>query len=184
MKSKLQAAIGNMRSLGTAIYKVIWLISVLNVSFVAPAGANLKAGQGASIHSASGVNAGMSDVVTVTLLIENVRNRDGKLRILVFGGAEGFPDDPGRAVFATTVEPKESISLEIPGLTLGDQYAFSVMHDENEDGELNTNFLGIPKEGIGLSQAPNLWLGKPKFTDCAEEITAGGQTVTVKIHYF
>ena len=31
------------------------------------------------------------------------------------------------------------------------QYAIRYFHDENENEELDTNFLGIPKEGIGFS---------------------------------
>jgi len=30
-------------------------------------------------------------------------------------------------------------------------YAIACYHDENDNGKLDTNFLGIPKEGTGAS---------------------------------
>jgi uncharacterized protein (DUF2141 family) len=30
-------------------------------------------------------------------------------------------------------------------------YAISVFHDENDDGVLNSNFVGMPREGYGFS---------------------------------
>jgi len=37
------------------------------------------------------------------------------------------------------------------------EYALWACHDEDEDGELDTNFIGMPKEGVGVSGP------KPKF---------------------
>jgi len=38
----------------------------------------------------------------------------------------------------------------IPRRRVG-KYAVSVFHDENSNGKLDTNFLGIPREGVGAS---------------------------------
>lgn len=47
------------------------------------------------------------------------------------------------------------------------KYAIMVFHDENEDGELKTNFIGMPKEGVGTS---NNHQGIPSFRKCQFEI--------------
>jgi uncharacterized protein (DUF2141 family) len=39
---------------------------------------------------------------------------------------------------------------EFPGVTPG-TYAISVFHDENSNGKLDTNLLGIPREGVSAS---------------------------------
>ncbi|MCV6629032.1 MAG: DUF2141 domain-containing protein [Flavobacteriaceae bacterium] len=44
-------------------------------------------------------------------------------------------------------------------------YAIGVYHDENENGKLDTNFMGIPKERTGTSNnASSVW-GPPKWKD-------------------
>ena len=41
-------------------------------------------------------------------------------------------------------------------------YAIAIIHDENANGKLDTNFLGIPAEGVGVSTNPRVF-GKPSF---------------------
>lgn len=177
-----------MRSLHTGTHNWCTLLSIFCAYVVwGAAEAAPQTGKAVSTHtthSKTGAKTAMSASRTVQLSIENIRNTKGELRILVFYSSDGFPDDPGRAVFSATKPPTNNVTLEVPELQMGHSYAFSVLHDENGDGRLNTNFLGIPKEGIGFSRSPNLWLGKPKFEDCAEEIASSTQTILIKMHYF
>ncbi len=41
-------------------------------------------------------------------------------------------------------------------------YAVAIIHDENGNGKMDTNFLGIPAEGVGVSTNPRVF-GKPSF---------------------
>ncbi len=59
-------------------------------------------------------------------------------------------------------------------------YAISVFHDEDENGELTTNFLGIPKEAYGASNNAPGRFGPPKWKDAKFEVR-NGQTVKQKI---
>ncbi len=43
-------------------------------------------------------------------------------------------------------------------------YGVLVHHDVNGDGRINTNFFGIPVEGIGFSRDARLSLGFPAFS--------------------
>jgi uncharacterized protein (DUF2141 family) len=38
-----------------------------------------------------------------------------------------------------------------------------VFHDENKDGELDTNILGIPSEDYGFSNNVSSWFGPPSW---------------------
>ena len=49
-------------------------------------------------------------------------------------------------------------------------YAVSVAYDEDENGELNTNFLGIPTELVGFSNNAKGRFGPPKFEKTAFEL--------------
>lgn len=60
-------------------------------------------------------------------------------------------------------------------------YAISIFHDEDENGELTTNFLGIPKESYGASNnAPGMF-GPPKWKDAKFEVR-NGQVVRQNIN--
>ena len=44
-------------------------------------------------------------------------------------------------------------------------YAVSIFHDENDNGKMDTNFLGIPSEDYGCSNDASGFLGPPKWED-------------------
>ena len=45
------------------------------------------------------------------------------------------------------------------------EYAFSIFHDSNGNGKLDTNFFGIPKEPVALSNNARPRFGPPAFED-------------------
>lgn len=49
-----------------------------------------------------------------------------------------------------------------------------MFHDENSNGKLDRNFMGIPREGVGASNGARGHFGPPKFGD-AEFHFLGGQ---------
>lgn len=59
-------------------------------------------------------------------------------------------------------------------------YAISAFHDADENGELTTNFLGIPKEKYGASNNAPARFGPPKWKDAKFEVR-NGETVYQKI---
>ena len=48
-------------------------------------------------------------------------------------------------------------------------YAVSIFHDENDNGKLDTNFFGIPKEDYGCSNDAKGFMGPPKWKDAIFE---------------
>jgi uncharacterized protein (DUF2141 family) len=46
-----------------------------------------------------------------------------------------------------------------------DRYGVRHIHDENENGELDTNLIGMPKEGFGFSNDPKGKMGPPDFEE-------------------
>lgn len=61
-------------------------------------------------------------------------------------------------------------------------YALSVFHDTDNDGELDTNFIGIPKEPIAMSNNAEGKFGPPKYEDAVFTLDAEPliQHVTMK----
>lgn len=126
----------------------------------------------------------------VSLLVEllEMRNTDGYIRILVFNQAEGFPDEPKRAVFEMSLPAAEGQSFKLQDLQPGQEYALSITHDENGDGRLNTNFIGIPQEGIAVSGNPRMLFGPPSYDDCrfvlTDELASGQKTLEINMKYY
>ena len=56
------------------------------------------------------------------------------------------------------------VQLVFEDLPAGD-YAVSVMHDANKNGELDKTAIGIPKEGFGFSNNVLGRFGPPKFKE-------------------
>ena len=56
-------------------------------------------------------------------------------------------------------------------LPLG-SYALSVFYDQDNDGELATNFIGIPKEPIAMSNNAEGKFGPPKYEDAVFNLDA------------
>lgn len=108
----------------------------------------------------------------VVIKVSQTANRPGNLFVAVFNDAGKFPD---KTPFQTMIIPTQSapeikVMLDLPD---GD-YAVSMFLDENKNGKLDTNFLGIPKERFGFSRNPRILTGAPSYQDC--EINVSPET--------
>ena len=61
------------------------------------------------------------------------------------------------------------------------EYAVSMFHDENANGKLDANFIGIPKEGYGTSNGAKGFMGPPKFVDAKFNL-ASNKKIVIKIN--
>jgi uncharacterized protein (DUF2141 family) len=123
---------------------------------------------------------GKSQAATLTIKVTNVKSTKGKVLFALFSNAEGFPGshtkafrlaDSGPVVGATTV-----VFENLPSGT----YALAVFHDENNDGKLNTNLVGIPKEPYGFSNNARPSFSAPSFKE-ASFSHKGPQTLSIQV---
>ena len=133
----------------------------------------------AALTSASRARA--EDIIHVELL--GFRNEVGQVDCTIYSSAAGFPTDPGKALrgVQTTIKDKKAV-CDFSGLPAG-HYAIGVMHDENSNGKVDTNFIGIPKEGVGASNDAKASMGPPKFEDASFEYAGGRKDLTIHINY-
>ena len=59
-------------------------------------------------------------------------------------------------------------------------YAVAVFHDEDADGELDTNFVGIPTEAYGFSNNARGVFGPPELSEQLFELKTN-YTITIQI---
>lgn len=114
------------------------------------------------------------------LTIENIPKVEGEIRIAIFDSEEAYnsKENPVYAI-VLPVESK-TISWSETGLPYGN-YAIAVYHDKNENGELDTNFLGIPKEAYGFSNDARGKFGPASWKDAKFEVNAENVSHTIHI---
>jgi len=61
------------------------------------------------------------------------------------------------------------------------EYAISAFHDENVNAKMDTNFIGIPKEPIGISNDATGFMGPPKYKDAKFMVTKN-TNISIKIN--
>ena len=61
--------------------------------------------------------------------------------------------------------------------------SIAVIHDENMNGKLDTNWLGIPTEGYGFSNNASVLLGTPSFSAASFLYDGLNLDLTIRLHY-
>jgi uncharacterized protein (DUF2141 family) len=137
----------------------------------------------------AGVSAGRSSqaepAARGTLVVEltGFRNDQGQLLLRLFDSERGYPKDAARAVrqLKQRIEGGR-VLLSLADLPFG-AYAIGCVHDENGDGTLNTNLLGIPKEGVCASNDASGHRGPPAWKDARFEFTPNAATIHIHVRY-
>ncbi len=114
---------------------------------------------------------------------EELRNNKGKVAVAIYNGPEGFPTNSKKILqgkVATINDKKAQVVFE--DLPYG-TYAVVFIHDENENRDLDTNFIGIPVEGYGASNNPRFFFGPPKFEDASFTLDRPEVVITMKAKY-
>lgn len=70
--------------------------------------------------------------------------------------------------------------LTVPGVPAG-SWAVLSYHDENANGELDRNLIGIPKEDYGFSRDARGRFGPPDFEQAAITVTNEPSVVALKL---
>jgi uncharacterized protein (DUF2141 family) len=98
--------------------------------------------------------------------VSNVQINQGKVIVEIYQNSESWLDRPFREATLPTDAEAITASFQVP---LG-KYAIAIYQDTDDDGEMDSNFLGIPKEPIGFGNNYKPF-GKPKFESAAIEHT-------------
>ncbi len=120
--------------------------------------------------------------IHVTIL--NIENSRGNLACALFESPEGFPHEFLRSAKKIMVMKILDNKARCDFLSISPgTYAIAVIHDENMNGKLNTNWLGIPIEGYGFSNEAKGLIGAPSFS--AASFPYDGQILymTINLRY-
>ena len=115
------------------------------------------------------------------ITVNNIRKVTGSIMVGLFNNEKDFPKKAaeGKIVAVTG----NSVTITFKDLNPA-SYAISVIHDENNNGKLDTNLLGIPKEGFAFGNNAIGTFGPPSFKNA--QVTIDGspvKNVIVLKHY-
>jgi len=129
-----------------------------------------------------GLSSLLASDFTLTVKVNNISDRNGHLRLLVFNEKKGFPNQHGDAyrVLSQKRTSSSTQTFSIQGLPQG-TYAITALHDVNSNEKLDTNWIGIPKEPVGVSSyTPKM---KPSWKKANFELTKD-QVISIELKQF
>ena len=119
----------------------------------------------------------------IIITVRGIRNSHGSIKAKLYGQN---PDDflvTGKKLDSkreSTQIPSTVICLEAPH---PGTYAIVVHHDENGNKKLDQNWIGMPTEGVGFSNNPQLFLAPPNHTEVAFPVIDELTTVDIDLQY-
>lgn len=102
----------------------------------------------------------------LTLEVTGLTTNTGVVMCTLYDNEATWLKDPG---FVSTANATPSAGIarcdfgDVPPGT----YAISFMHDENGNGDMDNNLLGMPKEPWGMSRDAPARFGPPSFEDAS-----------------
>lgn len=113
----------------------------------------------------------------LTIAVENIGGGDGQVRVALYRDGAKFLESGQEEAATFRVANPGTMNFTFPDLAAG-RYGVAVFHDANVNGELDSNLLGIPTEGVAFSNAARANFGPPSFADVAVTVPAEGAVTT------
>lgn len=129
---------------------------------------------------AAAMLAGAGPAQEFTVAVSGLRSASGNVVVCLWRDRAGFPDctKSSTAVRVTERVSARTMRVAVPAPTWANAVV-TVHHDEDGNGRLKTNFIGMPKEGVGISNNRG---GMPSYNRAVLPI-APGSVVPISIKY-
>ncbi|MDJ1479060.1 DUF2141 domain-containing protein [Cytophagaceae bacterium YF14B1] len=115
--------------------------------------------------------------------VSGIRSEKGKIIVSIFKNAESYESEKPfkRLVFDKKDLTNGSMMVSVP-LESG-VYGMAMVDDENNNGEIDKNFVGIPQEGFGFSNFFLTKMKKPAFDEFKVNLSSTNTRVEMKVKY-
>jgi uncharacterized protein (DUF2141 family) len=112
--------------------------------------------------------------------IAGLGNAKGKVMGAIFSAAGDFSKHADKAPTQTASAVRDDhATCEFSGIA-PDPYAAPDFHDENGNGRLDTNFFGLPREGVGSLEQCESHFGPPRSTPPRSAVLLGDSILKSK----
>lgn len=114
------------------------------------------------------------------ITVKNIKEAKGSIRVGLFTSEKDFLKNAthGKVIKADGKE----VTVVFEGLRPG-TYAVSVIHDANENGELDSNFVGMPTEGFAFGNNAMGTFGPPSFEKATVTLGPDGSRQIIDLKY-
>jgi len=110
----------------------------------------------------------LASAANLAVTVKDVRNATGMVLIAVYDQSGFGKPELAKAKQKAGANAGE-VKFVFQGLPAG-KYAVAAFHDENGNGKLDRNSLGVPTEGYGFSNDAQGTAGPPNFNQAAFDI--------------
>jgi len=119
---------------------------------------------------------------TLDLTIDGFKNNTGQVLIYLYDKPGPFPVGFDKSIASWTIKIKNKQAMtKLENIEDG-LYALAVIHDENGDGKLERNFIGVPKEGVAASNNVRGNVGPPSFEKASFKLKNHAR-LSITVHY-
>lgn len=115
----------------------------------------------------------------LTVVLHDVRAQTGLIKIALVDSQAGW-DGQAAPVQATGAPPSGGQATFVFKDLKPGAYAVLITHDENGNGQLDTNAMGMPLEGYGFSNNPRV-MRKPTWDEARFDVTATGAAIDIDL---
>ena len=129
----------------------------------------LRAIQASAAFLAAMSYAGAASAAELVVAVTGAQSDTGKIRCALFSAEDGFPSETASANVRSIDPSLEELVCRYEDVAPG-TYAVSVVHDINDSGGLDKNFVGIPKEPWGVSNNVRPTMRAPHFDEATFEL--------------
>ena len=116
---------------------------------------------------------------TIILKVTGLRSEKGQVRIAVFNSSETWLGE--QPAYSSTIKVDgQSATWKLDDVPYGD-YGIAVFHDENKNGKMDKNLLGIPLEPYGFSNNVRATFGPPKWEKGKISVTNPTTEISIEV---
>jgi len=136
-----------------------------------------------SILTLSSFNNQKGEIYSLTVEVNGLQNSKGIVQFALYNKDGTIPDEDYKKCCKILKEKIQNGSSKVTfsNLPLG-KYAVNILHDENENGEIDKGFV-LPIEGVGFSNYQSIGLtNRPNFSKASFDLN-NNKKIVVKVIY-
>ena len=105
----------------------------------------------------------------LALQVDQITKTKGVMMIALYNSADSYKSDKNVFKGQKVVVTKDTLGVNFGDVPAGD-YAIKLYQDENENGAIDINTVGMPTEGYGFSNNGGA-MGQPSFDEAKFSVT-------------
>jgi uncharacterized protein (DUF2141 family) len=115
--------------------------------------------------------------------VTEIRSAKGSVILNVFKDNDAYDKQQPYKQFVFDKKALANGTLTIHCALEPGTYGITLIDDENGDGKLNKNFVGMPKEGFGFSNFFMTKMKKPSFDDFKVDLKTVTAPIGIRVKY-